>query len=157
MSWTDGGWAEAARDYHAEREAGRPYRERKRAASCDVDTENVEPFPFVLPRDVTLVPKTYLIDGFIGASETSAWYGPPDGGKSTVVLDAACHVAAGLDYCDRRVTQGAVLYIAVERGAVVERRLLAWCHHHGNIDIPLAVVAEMIDLRTGHILSLIHI
>jgi hypothetical protein len=67
------------------------------------------------------------------------------------VLDAGCHVAAGLDYCGRRVTQGCVLYIAVERGAVVQRRVLAWCQHHAHMDIPLAVVAEMIDLRTGQV------
>src|SRR5262245_32238234 len=109
----------------------------------------IKPFPYVLPRDITLVPKAFLIDGFVGAAEISAWYGPPDGGKSVVALDAGCHVAAGLEYCDRRVTRGAVLYIAVERGAVVQRRVLAWCRHHNLTDIPLAVVAEMIDLRTG--------
>jgi hypothetical protein len=108
-------------------------------------------FPYLLPGDITLVPKAYLIDGFVGMGETSAWYGPPDGGKSTVMIDAACHVAAGFDYCGRRVTQGAVLYVAVERGAVVQRRVLAWCRHHGQTDIPLAIVAEMIDLRTGRI------
>jgi hypothetical protein len=112
--------------------------------------EDIEPLPYVLPRDITLVPKPFLIDGFVGAAETSAWYGPPDGGKSTVALDAGCHVAAGLDYCGRPVMQGGVLYSAVERGAVVQRRVLAWCRHHGLTDIPLAVVAEMIDLRTGN-------
>jgi hypothetical protein len=136
MTWTDEGWRKAAHDYHGDREAG-----QGRAA----------PFPFVLPRDITIVPKAFLIDGLVGAAETSVWYGPPDGGKSTVVLDAGCHVAAGIDYCGRRVTKGAVLYIAVERGAVVLRRVLAWCRHHGQMDIPLAVVVEMIDLRTGHI------
>jgi RecA-family ATPase len=134
MTWAGEGWTNAARDYHAHRETV-----QSRAA----------PFPFVLPHDITLEPKAFLIDGFVGAAETSAWYGPPDGGKSTVVLDAGCHVAAGIDYCGRRVSQGAVLYIAVERGAVVQRRLLAWCRHHGQMDIPIAVVAEMIDLRTG--------
>jgi RecA-family ATPase len=113
--------------------------------------DEIEPFPFVLPREITLEPKAFLINGFVGAGETSAWYGPPDGGKSTAVLDAGCHVSAGLDFCGRRVTQGAVLYVAIERGAVVKRRLLAWCHHHNKMDVPLAVIAEMIDLRTGHI------
>jgi RecA-family ATPase len=114
-------------------------------------TEAIEPFPYVLARDITLVPKAFLIDGFVGMGETSAWYGPPDGGKSTVALDAGCHVAAGLDYYGRPVTQGAVLYIAVERGAVVHRRVRAWGQHHAHMDIPLAVVAEMIDLRTGRL------
>jgi AAA domain len=136
MTWDGQGWSSAARDYHANREPAQ---------------RQAVPFRFVLPRDITLQPKAFLIDGFVGAAETSAWYGPPDGGKSTVVLDAGCHVAAGLDYCGRRVTQGCVLYIAVERGAVVQRRVLAWCQHHAHMDIPLAVVAEMIDLRTGQV------
>jgi hypothetical protein len=136
MTWAAEGWRSAARDYHA----GRKFVRGQTA-----------PFPFVLPRDITLQSKAFLIDGFVGAEETSAWYGPPDGGKSTVVLDAGCHVAAGLDYCGRQVSRGAVLYIAVERGAVVHRRVLAWCRHHGKKDIPLAVVSEMIDLRTGQI------
>jgi hypothetical protein len=136
MTWEGQGWSSAVRDYHANREAAQ---------------RQAVPFRFVLPRDITLQPKAFLIDGFVGAAETSAWYGPPDGGKSTVVLDAGCHVAAGLDYCGRRVTQGCVLYIAVERGAVVQRRVLAWCQHHAHMDIPLAVVAEMIDLRTGQV------
>src|SRR5262245_16273602 len=110
-----------------------------------------EPFPFVLARDITLEPKAFLIDGLVGAGETSAWYGPPDGGKSTVALDAGCRIAAGIDYCGRRVTQGIVLYVAIERGAVVKRRVLAWCKHHKLPDIPLAVVAEIVDLRTGQV------
>src|SRR5215475_13779139 len=134
MTWEGQGLSSAVRDYHANREPAQ---------------RQAVPFRFVLPRDITLQPKAFLIDGFVGAAETSAWYGPPDGGKSTVVLDAACHVAAKLDYCGRRVTRGAVLYVAVERGAVVERRVLAWCAHHGETDIPLAVVSETIDLRTN--------
>src|SRR5262249_41111001 len=55
------------------------------------------------------------------------------------------------DYCGRRVTQGIVLYVAIERGAVVKRRVLAWCKHHDLPDIPLAVVAEIVDLRTGQL------
>jgi hypothetical protein len=136
MTWAAEGWRSAARDYRAGREFVRG---------------QTAPFPFVLQRDITLQPKAFLIDGFVGAEEISAWYGPPDGGKSTVVLDAGCHVAAGLDYCGRQVSRGVVLYIAVERGAVVHRRVLAWCRYHGQKDIPLAVVSEMIDLRTGQI------
>src|SRR5262245_60245978 len=136
MTWEGQSWSSAARDYHANREAAQG---------------QALPFRSVLPPHITLRPKAFLIDGFVATAETSAWYGPPDGGKSAVVLDAGCHVAAGLDYCGRQVTQGCVLYIAVERGAVVQRRVLAWCQHHAHMDIPLAVVAEMIDLRTSQV------
>ena len=74
---------------------------------------DIKPFAFTLARDVKLEPKTFLIDGFVSAGETSAWYGPPDAGKSTAVLDVGCHIAAGLVYCGRRVMQGAVLYLSI--------------------------------------------
>src|SRR5262245_44013426 len=113
--------------------------------------EERNPFPFTMARDITLERKDYIIDEFVGAAELSAWFGPPDSGKSCAILDAGCHVAAGLDYCGRKVKRGAVLYVALERGAVTKRRILAWCKHHGVADIPLAIVAEAVDLRTGEV------
>ena len=102
------------------------------------DDDSARPFPFKLAKDIKVTPKQYLIEGFLGRHEVSAWYGPPDAGKSTVTIDAACHVAAGLLYCKRAVEQGAVLYVAAERGAIVKRRIKAWCKEHGRDDIPLA-------------------
>ena len=109
------------------------------------------PFKFILAPDIELIPKAYLIDGFVGLGETSAWYGAPDSGKSCVAIDVACHIAAGRDWCGRHVQPGAVLYVAAERGAVVKRRVVAWCSHHQAGNIPLAIVSEAIDLRTNQI------
>jgi hypothetical protein len=113
--------------------------------------ENAGPFPFTMAKDITLEPKEFLIDGFLGRDEVSAWYGPPDAGKSTVLIHAACCVAAGLEFCGQRVRQGPVLYVAAERGAIARRRIKAWCKEHGLEDIPLAVVDQAIDLRTSKI------
>ena len=109
------------------------------------------PFEFTMAKDIKLEPKDFLIDGFLGRHEITAWYGPPDAGKSTVKIDAACHVAAGMAYCGRKVKQGAVLYVAAERGAIVKRRIKAWCKEHRLPDIPLAVVDNAVDLRTGKV------
>jgi hypothetical protein len=108
-----------------------------------------QPFPFTMAKDITFEPKEFLIDGFLGRHEVSAWYGPPDAGKSTVLIHAACCVAAGLTFCGQRVRQGPVLYVAAERGAIVRRRIKAWCKEHGLDDIPLAVVDHAIDLRSN--------
>src|SRR5260370_36469795 len=108
-------------------------------------------FRFVLAKDITLEPKQFLIDSFLGRHETSAWYGPPDAGKSTVIVDAGAHVAAGLAYCGRTIMQGPVLYVAAERGAITKRRVRAWCLDHDLDDIALAVVDHAVDLRTGKI------
>lgn len=110
-----------------------------------------KPFPFTLAKNITLEPKKYLIDGFLGRHEVSAWYGPPDSAKSVVMVDAQACVAAGIEYCGRHVMQGPCLYVAAERGAIINRRVLAWCRERELPDIPLAVVDHAIDLRTGPI------
>jgi hypothetical protein len=103
-----------------------------------------KPYKLVLARDVTIegTAKSFLIDGFLGRDETSIWYGPPECGKSTVKIDAACHVATGRPWCGRAVMRGPVLYVAAERGQTVKRRVLAWRLEHGiegdegHTDIP---------------------
>jgi hypothetical protein len=47
------------------------------------------------------------------------------------------------------VAQGAVLYVAAERAALVKRRMAAWRKHHGIDDLPLAVLQGTIDLRSS--------
>jgi AAA domain len=110
-----------------------------------------KPFTITLAKDITLEPKESLIDGFIGRYETSAWFGPPDAGKSTVMVDAMGCVAAGKEYCGRGVMRGPCLYVAAERGAIVRRRVVAWCREHGLPDIPFAVLDHAVDLRTGKV------
>jgi hypothetical protein len=63
----------------------------------------------VRARDITLEAnlKICLIEGFLGRHEQSAWYGAPESGKSTGMIDAACCVASGRQYCGRDVMQGA--------------------------------------------------
>jgi hypothetical protein len=112
-------------------------------------TEPQRPLKFTLARDIKLEPKLYLIDGFLGQHEQSGWFGQPDSGKSTALIDVAGHIAAGLAYCGRKTERGAVLYVACERGAIVKRRVKAWCIDHGMPDIPLAVIDDAIDLRTS--------
>jgi hypothetical protein len=108
-------------------------------------------FVFTLAKNITLEPKEFLIEGFLGRYEVSAFYGPPDSAKSIVMVHAQASVAAGIEFCGRRVMQGPCLYVAAERGAIVKRRVLAWCREHAAPEIPLAVVDHAIDLRTGKI------
>jgi AAA domain len=84
--------------------------------------------------------KEWLIDDFLGVGEMSCWYGFPGAAKSTLVGDAAAHVAAGKAWLGRAVHQGSVLVIAAERSGLVKRRLAAWRKHHGLDDIALGVL-----------------
>jgi AAA domain len=92
--------------------------------------------------------KRWLVQNFLGVGEMSAVYGMPGTAKSALAGDLGAHVAAGLPWFGRQVSQGAVLYIAAERGALVLRRMFAWRIQHGIDDIPLGIVAKSIDLRS---------
>jgi RecA-family ATPase len=104
---------------------------------------------FVAFADVEKHPrKHWLVKHFLGAGEMSAIYGMPGAAKSALAGDLGAHVAAGLPWFGRQVSQGAVLYIAAERAALVNRRMAAWRLHHQFNDIPLGIIGKSIDLRS---------
>jgi hypothetical protein len=116
----------------------------------DINLHNERRLTFVAFADVEKQPrKRWLVQNFLGAGEMSAIYGMPGTAKSALAGDLGAHVAAGIPWFGRQVSQGAVLYIAAERAAVVKRRMAAWRLHHGINHIPLGIVAKSIDLRTG--------
>jgi hypothetical protein len=103
---------------------------------------------FTLYRDLTLgVTKEWLVKGLLGHGEASAFYGKPGDGKSVLVQDLCMHVAAGWPWHDRPVRRGAVVYIALERRKLVERRALAFRQRHDIPDLPFAIVGGVYDLR----------
>jgi hypothetical protein len=114
-----------------------------------ITLSNERRLTFVAFADVEEHPrKDWLVRNFLGAGEMSTIYGMPGTAKSALAGDLGAHVAAGLPWFGRQVSQGSVLYIAAERGPVVERRMAAWRLHHGIDDIPLGIVAKSIDLRS---------
>jgi hypothetical protein len=94
--------------------------------------------------------KNWLIEGAFGAGEISVVVGKPGSGKSVIVTDAACHVAAGRDWHGRKVTRGLVVYFAAERKILTERRMAAIRKHHDIKGISLAVFGGKLDM-TGSI------
>jgi hypothetical protein len=105
---------------------------------------------FTLYRDIEAEPrKLWLVNDFLGAGEMSCIFGPPGSGKSVFAGDLAAHIAAGRFWFGRRVQQGGVLYVAIERSALVKRRLAAFRAHHTVDEIPLAIASGHIDLRTS--------
>ena len=59
------------------------------------------------------------------------------------------HVAAGWPWHDRPVKRGAVLYVALERKKLVERRALAFRERYGVPDLPFAIVGGVYDFGTN--------
>lgn len=91
--------------------------------------------------------KSWLVDRMLGVGELSAVYGPPGCGKGVAIEDMGLHIAAGLEWHGRPVTRGAVLYVALERKKLVERRAMAFRAKHQLQDLPFAIAGGVYDFR----------
>lgn len=69
--------------------------------------------------------RPYLVKGWLDRGAVSVVYGPSNVGKSFLVLNIAHHVAKGLPWGGRRVSEGRVLYIGAEGGASLNNRIAA--------------------------------
>jgi RecA-family ATPase len=104
-----------------------------------------------------IAPKDYVLDGLLAKGEVSCWFGEPGATKSAVVTDIACHVAGGIPWMGRNagMRMGAhtypdgetapeewfptsVLYVALERGPQVQRRIEAFTDEH-DLQEPLKI------------------
>lgn len=91
--------------------------------------------------------KNWLIKGVLARGETSAWIAPPGGMKSALLAQASICVAGGLDWQGKRNKGAAgVVYFALERADLVEKRIKAHCLRLGLKSLPIAVVAVTFDL-----------
>src|SRR5882724_1897293 len=93
--------------------------------------------------------KEEIVQGVLGAGEFSLFVAKPGTGKSVLVGDIGCHIAAGLDWHGRKVKQGLVVFFAAERKKLTERRVAAWRKKHGVSGIPFVVVGGKLDLTSG--------
>lgn len=93
--------------------------------------------------------KETVVKGMLTAGEFTMISGLPGTGKSVIVTDLACHIAAGMPWMGKKVKQGLVVYVAAERKKLTERRMLAFRKKHGVKDLPLLVLGGLIDMTTG--------
>jgi hypothetical protein len=94
-------------------------------------------------------PKESLIQGAFGVGEFSTVSGLPGTGKSVIITDAACHVAAGLEWHGRKVQAGLVVYVAAERANLTKRRMMAFKKRHGIESAPLLVLGGKLDMTSS--------
>ena len=95
------------------------------------------------------VSKSWIIKNVIATGETSSWIGPPGAGKSALVTDLVIHVALGKDWRGHRSKEKCgVVYVALERGELVKRRLIALSEQTlGFPDkLPFSIARQVIDL-----------
>ncbi|MDH2350871.1 AAA family ATPase [Bradyrhizobium sp. SSUT112] len=74
--------------------------------------------------------KEEILQGVLGAGEFSLFVAKPGTGKSVLVGDIGCHIAAGREWHGRKVKQGLVVFFAAERKKLTERRVAAWRKTH---------------------------
>jgi hypothetical protein len=93
--------------------------------------------------------KVWLVHHLLAIGEISVWYGEPGSGKSVGIEDLGLHVAVGRAWHGRQVKQCAVLYVALERANVVQRRAIAWGLEHGlsREHLPFKVIRGPLDFR----------
>jgi hypothetical protein len=91
--------------------------------------------------------KEWLVEGLLGHAELSVIYGHPGSGKSAFAEDAALRISAGEPVHGRPVRRGAVLYVALERRKLVERRAIAFRVKHDLSELPFAIMGGVLDLR----------
>lgn len=86
---------------------------------------------------------TWIIKGILPQGDLAVVFGESGSGKSFYTLDLACHVARGILFRGKRVSQGAVAYIAAEGSGGFKNRLKAYAAHHeiSLADLPLTVLA----------------
>jgi hypothetical protein len=104
--------------------------------------------PFVLYADLkATASKSWLVHRMLGMGEAGTFYGAPGCGKGAIIEDMCLHICAGREWHGRPVTRGAVVYIALERKNVVERRAIAFRKKHDLQDLPFAIVGGIYDFR----------
>jgi hypothetical protein len=141
----------------ADREREERERARERAGKGDGKDGN-KGLHFILFDQIENLPKTWLVEDFLGAREMSCFYGEPGSGKSALAEDFGLHVAGRFpQWLGRDIsTHGAVVYIALERLNLVKRRAAAFKIKHNNVQgLPFAIVSAAHDFRDPKTATLI--
>lgn len=90
-----------------------------------------------------------FLEGVLIRAAMSVFYGPSNCGKTFFACDLALHVAYGKPWNGREVTQGAVIYCAMEGAHGIRNRVTAWARHYGleGAPIPFAIIPVALNLQ----------
>lgn len=92
-------------------------------------------------------PKHWILKGVFAKGENSSIFGAPGTLKSAFLVDAAIHVASGMDWRGFKSKERCgVVYFAFERADQVRRRLSAYAVRDGVSDLPISVAGQIVDM-----------
>jgi hypothetical protein len=77
-----------------------------------------------------------VVEDVLPACGTGMFYGPSGGGKTFWILDLAFHVQNGVQWRDKDVAQGDVMYIAAEAGRGIKKRIRGVLNAHPDWQAP---------------------
>ena len=90
-----------------------------------------------------------LVKGLLDCGTASMLYAPSNAGKTFVALDVAMHIALGIAWNGMRVRQMAVVYLAMEGGLGISRRVEALRRHFriaADVAVPFHFYPAPLDL-----------
>ena len=93
---------------------------------------------------------SWLIDGVLPSQALAVVIAAPKSLKTFLALDWCCHIVLGLDWHNRRVRRGPVVYVYAEGAIGAQQRLHAWQRFHGVDELPdLYVLPRRVGLNAG--------
>lgn len=126
-------------------EAERSARSPEQAAN-DVPEQDL--FPLTWFEDIHPVADAKdFVQGVLIEQSAAVVYGESNAGKTFWTTDLALHVAAGKEWCGRRIEGGPVIYCALEGGVGFQNRVSAWRAKHGMEDAVIPFAALQVSLN----------
>lgn len=131
---------------------------RRRQERAKPRTPNALPLDYFADIE-TAEPKRWLIKNVIARGEMSSWIGAPGAAKSALLTDIAVHEASAFAEAWRgyKIREHCgVVYFALERAALVKRRLQAYrIRDQIELSTPIAVSSRMLDLLNPQCINVI--
>jgi RecA-family ATPase len=94
-------------------------------------------------------PIRWLIKKVVQREALMMIHGPSGGGKSFLIIDQMCHVAAGkADWCGHKIHPGPVVYLAGEGHHGMRARIAAWKRHNKADKLDMWISKSGSDLNT---------
>lgn len=95
-------------------------------------------------------PISWLVKGWLQAEALAMFHGPSGGGKTFVVLDMCCRIAAGGgEWQGHKVKAGSVVYLAGEGHHGLRGRVAAWKLHNEVGSLSMWLSRDGCDLNTA--------
>ena len=113
----------------------------------DADDQNHSGLEFFAAAIAEQKSKNWLIKNVAALMETSSWIGPPKSGKSALLVDLCLAIARGVDWRGFTIKRkSGVVYLALERGDLVKRRLRGHAKRDKIENIPFAIRRGIVNL-----------